>query len=113
MISPSDACCRQAQVELGLFFRSAELWPFRRQDRTKAEYVGVIRAKRRSTSRSRLATYVTVAANNAIARHTFAGRGRGGRQAEFTEDGVLQVWVKDGGTEAFGAGRLSSPDRAP
>src|SRR6267378_836309 len=60
---------------------------------TKAEYVGVIAGKKTIYK----SITVSVAGNNAIARHIFAAEVEAGGQASSPKIGVMQVWVKDGG----------------
>jgi ketosteroid isomerase-like protein len=66
---------------------------------TKAEYVGVIAGKKTIYKSITLSEpTVSVAGNNAIARHIFAAEVEAGGQASSPKIGVMQVWVKDGGT---------------
>jgi len=66
---------------------------------TKAEYVGVIAGKKTIYKSITLSEpTVTVAGNNAIARHTFAAEVEADGKPSSPKIGVLQVWVKDGGT---------------
>jgi hypothetical protein len=65
---------------------------------TKKEFIDVIAGKK-TTYKSITLTEptVSVAGNNAIARHTFAAEVEAGGQASSPKIGVMQVWVKDGG----------------
>jgi ketosteroid isomerase-like protein len=65
---------------------------------TKAEFIDVIAGKKTIYKSITLTDpVVSVAGNNAIARHTFAAEVEAGGQASSPKIGVLQVWVKDGG----------------
>lgn len=65
---------------------------------TKKEFIDVIAGKK-TTYKSITLTdpVISVAGNNAIARHTFAAEVEAGGQASSPKIGVMQVWVKDGG----------------
>jgi ketosteroid isomerase-like protein len=66
---------------------------------TKAEFIGVIADKKTIYKSITLSDpKVSVVGNNAIARHTFAAEVEAGGQASSPKIGVMQVWVKDGGT---------------
>ncbi len=66
---------------------------------TKKEYIDVIAGKKTIYKSITLTDpKVSVAGNNAIARHIFAAEVEAGGQASSPRIGVMQVWVKDGGT---------------
>ena len=66
---------------------------------TKAEFIGVIAGKKTIYKAITLSDpTVAVVGNNAIARHTFAAEVESGGQASSPKIGVMQVWVKDGGS---------------
>lgn len=65
---------------------------------TKAEFVGVVAGKKTIYKSITLSDpTVSVAGNNAIARHTFAAEVEVDGKPSSPKIGVLQVWVKDGG----------------
>jgi ketosteroid isomerase-like protein len=65
---------------------------------TKKEYIDVIAGKKTIYKSITLTDpKVSVAGNNAIARHIFAAEVEAGGQASSPRIGVMQVWVKDGG----------------
>ena len=65
---------------------------------TKKEYIDVIAGKKTIYKTITLTEpTVSVAGNNAIARHIFAAEVEAGGQASSPKIGVMQVWVKDGG----------------
>jgi hypothetical protein len=65
---------------------------------TKKEYIEVIAGKKTIYKSITLTDpKVSVAGNNAIARHIFAAEVEAGGQASSPKIGVMQVWVKDGG----------------
>jgi hypothetical protein len=66
---------------------------------SKAEFVGVIADKKTVYKTITLSdSSVTVVGNDAIARHTFAGEVEAGGKPSSPKLGVLQVWVKSGGS---------------
>jgi len=65
---------------------------------TKKEFTDVIAGKKTIYKSITLTDpTVSVAGNNAIARHIFAAEVEAGGQASSPKIGVMQVWVKDGG----------------
>ena len=65
---------------------------------TKKEYIDVIAGKKTIYKSITLTDpKISVAGNNAIARHIFAAEVESGGQASSPKIGVMQVWVKDGG----------------
>lgn len=65
---------------------------------TKKEFIDVIAGKKTTYKSITLTNpVVSVAGNNAVARHTFAAEVEAGGQASSPKIGVMQVWVKDGG----------------
>ena len=65
---------------------------------TKAEFVGVIAGKKTTYKSITLNDpTVSVAGNNAIARHTFVVETETDGKPSSAKVGVMQVWVKDGG----------------
>jgi ketosteroid isomerase-like protein len=65
---------------------------------TKKEFIDVIAGKKTTYKSITLSDpVVSVAGNNAVARHTFAAEVESGGQSSSPKIGVMQVWVKDGG----------------
>jgi ketosteroid isomerase-like protein len=65
---------------------------------TKKEFIDVIAGKKTIYKSITLTDpTVSVAGNNAIARHTFAAEVEANGQASSPKIGVMQVWVKDNG----------------
>ena len=65
----------------------------------KAQFVGVIADKKTIYKSITLSDpTIAVVGNNAIARHIFAAEVESGGQASSPKIGVMQVWVKDGGS---------------
>lgn len=65
---------------------------------TKKEFIDVIADKKTIYKSITLSDpTVSVAGNNAVARHIFAAEVEAGGQASSPKIGVMQVWVKDGG----------------
>jgi ketosteroid isomerase-like protein len=65
---------------------------------TKKEFIDVIAGKKTIYKSITLSDpTVSVAGNNAIARHIFAAEVESGGQASSPKIGIMQVWVKDGG----------------
>jgi ketosteroid isomerase-like protein len=65
----------------------------------KADFVGVIAGKKTVYKSITLSDpTVSVVGSNAIARHVFASETEADGKSSSSKVGVLQVWVKDGGT---------------
>jgi hypothetical protein len=65
---------------------------------TKKQYIDVIAGKKTIYKSITLTNpTISVAGNDAVARHIFAAEVESGGQASSPRIGVMQVWVKDGG----------------